>query len=253
MKLTSLLALASAAGSLLLGGCEGAPTFASRPPASAAAAWDEVEDAYAFVFLLAGPREGKLDPEELREAREGHFANMKRLAEDDVLLIAGPLTDPRSDLRHRGVFVFDVVDVEAAREIGESDPGVQLGAFELEVYPFSSPQDLSLVLDRERELQDAKELDADAPGPGTRPYVLATAQGDDALEAIEYLEEKGLAFFHGTFGGELEGTVIVAIDALRADAAKELLAEADEAIGAEVPWTLHGWFSTESLAVLAGR
>ena len=80
---------------------------------------------------------------------------------------------------------------------------------------------------------------------------MASAEADSAAPVIEHLESEGKAFFHGTFGDELEGRTIVALDALRKDAAEVLLADAASATGTDVDWTLHGWFSTENVAKLA--
>ena len=140
MKLPWMISLALAS-SLALGCSSGflsSQTEASSLSHSESTSSTEAGEMYSFVFLLAGPREGQLVQEELMAAREGHFGNMKRLADEGVLLIAGPLTDPRADLKHRGIFIFDVDNVDTAREIAETDPGVQLGAFDVEVYPFRS-------------------------------------------------------------------------------------------------------------------
>lgn len=261
MKVPPLAPLALAAGVLALAGCtssaaqdEAEPTPAAPQVATATAptAAPLIEgDDFAFVFLLAGPNDGQLEPEALQAAREGHFGNMKRLAEEGVLLIAGPLTEPRSDTAHRGVFLFDVADVDAAREIGASDPGVEAGVFELAVLPFRSPSDLRRVLELERAALEAAEHDPQAVPADTRPYMLATADAAAALPVIERLERDGKAYFHGVFGGELEGTALVALDALRKDDALVLLDAAASATGTSVDWTLHGWFSTDRIEALA--
>lgn len=251
MKLSPLAPLALAAGALAFSGCESQSSYAtaSSAPTSTVSQARAVGSDYTFVFLLAGPNDGQLEPEELKVAREGHFENMQRLAQEGVLLLAGPLTEPRSDEAHRGVFLFDVDDVEEARAIAATDPGVVAGVFELAVYPFRSPSDLRRVLQIEQAAQEAH--DPEAPAVDTRPYVLASADDASALRVVKHLEYKGQAFFYGVFGGELEGTTLVALDALRKEAAQELLEEAAGATDTAVDWTLHGWFSTDSIEALA--
>jgi uncharacterized protein YciI len=242
MKLLPLLLVSTSLG-----------LFGCAAESSTAAASDEQQassDAYAFVFLLAGPREGQLSAEELQAARNGHFGNIARLAEEGVLLLAGPLFDPRSDLAHRGIFLFDVDDLDDAWAIAETDPGVQLGAFALDVFPFRSSADFRSVWEIERAAKAAKALDPNAPQPKARAYMLATADAGTALPVIEHLEREGAAYFHGFFGGELKGTTIVALDATTKDIALTVLDDARQATGIDVEWTLHGWYSTESLTAL---
>jgi len=239
-------AIAILAASLALSSCTSAPSAILDSPTT-----DSPDSMYAFVFLLAGPRESELTSEELQAARTGHRANITRLAEEGVLLIAGPLFDPRSDLAHRGIFIFDIDDIDEALLIAETDPSVQLGAFALAVYPFRSPADLRRVAEIERAAKEAKKLDPNAPMPKARAYMLATADTGSATPVMEYLAQEGTAFFHGSFGGELEGTAIVALDATTEEDAQALLADAQSVTGVEVEWTLHGWYSTDSVAALA--
>jgi uncharacterized protein YciI len=81
---------------------------------------------YVLVILKTGP--AKIDDAARRtELFRGHFANMKRLGEEGTLVLAGPFDDPAGDWR--GMFVFDVATVEAARALVETDPTVAAGVF----------------------------------------------------------------------------------------------------------------------------
>ena len=52
---------------------------------------------YVFVFLEAGPREREMSAEEKERVSALHAANLNRLAAEGALLLAGPLSTPRSD------------------------------------------------------------------------------------------------------------------------------------------------------------
>jgi uncharacterized protein YciI len=78
---------------------------------------------YILVILKTGPNRipaGK----ERDEMFAGHFANMKRLATEGKLVMAGPLdgVDGR-----RGLFVFAVSDIEEAKKLTETDPVIVKG------------------------------------------------------------------------------------------------------------------------------
>ncbi len=78
---------------------------------------------YVLVILQTGP-----DPMPKGEARDamfrGHFANMKRLAEEGALVLAGPLDGVDG---WRGLFVLAVDDIDAAKAAVATDPVVIQG------------------------------------------------------------------------------------------------------------------------------
>lgn len=80
--------------------------------------------AYVLVVLRTGPT-----PVAAGAARDamfaGHFANMERLAEAGLLVLAGPFqADPQG---WRGLFVLAVDDIARAREIVATDPVISSG------------------------------------------------------------------------------------------------------------------------------
>ncbi|MEX0661550.1 MAG: YciI family protein [Balneolaceae bacterium] len=87
---------------------------------------------YVMAILKAGPNTDQ-DEEEAMELQRGHMANINRLAEEGVLVLAGPFSDGGE---MRGIFIFDVETVEEARELTESDPAVQAGRLAMELHPW---------------------------------------------------------------------------------------------------------------------
>ena len=55
---------------------------------------------------------------------KGHFANMGRLANDGVLVYAGPMDGVDG---WRGIFIMAVTDIATARQHAETDPVLQSG------------------------------------------------------------------------------------------------------------------------------
>ena len=88
---------------------------------------------YVLVILKTGPT-----PVPEGEARKamfaGHFANMKRLAEEGKLALAGPFSEDPAGWR--GLFVLAVDDIDAARELVGTDPVVTNGEMVAEYHPW---------------------------------------------------------------------------------------------------------------------
>lgn len=80
---------------------------------------------YVMTILKTGPAE-ITDPEERNRIFRGHFANMKALAEEKKLVLAGPFVE---DGEKRGLYIFNVQTIEEAKELVKTDPAVEAGIF----------------------------------------------------------------------------------------------------------------------------
>ncbi len=87
---------------------------------------------YVMAFLKAGPNRSQ-SPEEAAELQRAHLDNIKRLAEEGKLVLAGPFGD---DGEIRGIYVFDVRTVEEAQALTETDPAIQTGRLVMELHPW---------------------------------------------------------------------------------------------------------------------
>ena len=79
---------------------------------------------YVLVILRNGPTR-VVDAEERKAMFAGHMANIQRLAREGKLALAGPFGDKDGDWR--GLFVFAVEDIEAAKALVATDPGIAKG------------------------------------------------------------------------------------------------------------------------------
>ena len=87
---------------------------------------------YVMALLKAGPNRDR-DEKAAAELQRAHMANIQRLAEEGVLVLAGPFLDG-GELR--GIYVFDVDTVEEARKLTETDPAVKAGSLVMELHPW---------------------------------------------------------------------------------------------------------------------
>jgi len=127
---------------ILSAGC----TQASTPPKAIDTSYDAAlaeelgaDDygmrSYVMVILKTGPNDKTLTDEAKRaEIFKGHFSNMKTLAENKQLALAGPFGDP--DGIRRGLYIFNVKTVEEAQKLVMTDPAVEAGIFTPEFTPY---------------------------------------------------------------------------------------------------------------------
>ena len=87
---------------------------------------------YVMAFLKSGPNPSA-DSAEAAELQQAHLANIRRMAEEGELILAGPFMD-RGEVR--GIYIFDVGSLEEARALTETDPAIQAGALEMELRPW---------------------------------------------------------------------------------------------------------------------
>ena len=87
---------------------------------------------YVMALLKAGPNRDQ-DAETAAELQRAHMANIQRLADEGVLVLAGPFMDG-GELR--GIYVFDVDSVEEARKLTASDPAIKAGRLVMELHPW---------------------------------------------------------------------------------------------------------------------
>ena len=87
---------------------------------------------YVMALLRKGPN--REYSEEFGDSlQKAHMDNINRLAEEGLLVLAGPTFD-ETDLQ--GVFIFNVETIEEARKLTETDPAIQYGSLVMELHPW---------------------------------------------------------------------------------------------------------------------
>jgi uncharacterized protein YciI len=212
----------------------------------AAPSSQEGESTLSWVWILTGPRDGELQGDARQAAFSGHFANIQRLAEEGKLLLAGPFADPRTDARHRGIFVLATGDEREAREWAQTDPTAQAGVFELAIATFRTRDPLKRVHPR-HEAAVAAAGGADLPFDfHARPYVLVGGLPARAAARALPADAEGV-LFAGLLASGSNEEWIVCLDAVTAEAAREKL-RALPAGGVE--WRVMPWFASAEVAGL---
>lgn len=98
---------------------------------------------YVLVILKTGPNKIAAGPER-DEMFKGHFSNMKRLAEEGVLALAGPLDGVDG---WRGLFVLAVADIDEAKKHVATDPVIIKGEMVAEYHKYYGSAALMTIND----------------------------------------------------------------------------------------------------------
>lgn len=88
---------------------------------------------YVMAFLKAGPNRDQ-SKEEAAELQKAHMANIKRMAENGDLVLAGPFV--ANDQGMQGIYIFNVKTVEEAEALTHTDPAIKAGRLKMELIPW---------------------------------------------------------------------------------------------------------------------
>ena len=86
---------------------------------------------YVLVILKTGSNLTK-DQAVIDSCFAGHFANMGRLVEEDILIVAGPIG--KNEMTYRGIFILNVSSIEEASKLVQTDPAVNAKLLDAELY-----------------------------------------------------------------------------------------------------------------------
>lgn len=197
-----------------------------------------------LVILTSGPNTGAGTQDARQAMFASHMANMRRLAAEDQLIIAGPFASPR-DRTWRGLFIFDVPTIDRARELTQTDPGVIAGEFTPVFRPLRASPALheSLALGNAVEAQRAAHPEDQSKR--VRPYVLVHADDvDRLLAALPTTPLAGRVVFLARFADQ-PGAALLALDAEQPAELARILEPANTGrLG------LDGWYSAKELVQL---
>ena len=87
---------------------------------------------YIFCMLKKGPNRGQ-DENEVKKIQDGHMNHLNKMADENKLIIAGPMGD---DGELRGILIFDVKSVEEAQLLASKDPAIVSGRLVMEIHPW---------------------------------------------------------------------------------------------------------------------
>jgi len=105
---------------------------------------------YSFVILKTGPNQIE-DKDSSAVLMRGHLDNISRLAEDDLLTVAGPFGP--NELQYRGLFILNVDTTEEAEKLLSTDPAIAAGVFKTEIIPWYGSAALPTYLENHEKIE----------------------------------------------------------------------------------------------------
>jgi uncharacterized protein YciI len=89
---------------------------------------------YVLAILKTGPKDAEIKGKERDEMFKGHFDNIKRLAAEGKLAVAGPFG--KNDIQFRGLFILNAATIEEAKKLTDTDPVIKAGMMIVELVPW---------------------------------------------------------------------------------------------------------------------
>ncbi len=99
---------------------------------------------YYLVILKKGKAE-ITDKAKRSELMKGHMNNIKKLAKDGKLIVAGPMLEENQN-NYSGIFILDAKTKEEAESLVLTDPSVKSGIFDVDIYKWYGSAALPLYL-----------------------------------------------------------------------------------------------------------
>jgi uncharacterized protein len=96
---------------------------------------------YVMAFLKRGPNRSQ-DSATAANLQKAHLENIQEMARSGKLVLAGPFFGD-GDLR--GIYVFDVENIEEAEEMTRTDPAIQAGRLTMDLKEWYGPAGLHAV------------------------------------------------------------------------------------------------------------
>jgi uncharacterized protein len=124
-----------------------AATAATAPQAAAPGAANATPNmtTYYVALLRRGPGWTPARTPEATKVLDGHMANIRRLAAEGKLLLAGPFLEQSGPGALAGLFVLQAGSIAEAQQLVATDPAVQAGRFVAEILPWLGPKSLQTL------------------------------------------------------------------------------------------------------------
>ncbi len=221
----------------------------SSTPAASSFEYEPTE--FTLVFLRTGPNPDA----STEELFQGHFAFMDELAEQRLLLVAGPFGPEKAEDDLRGIFLIDEPDLEKARALGAGDPPTQAGVFRQEAVTLTTLNVIRSLPAMETARQSAREAAGeDMEKPDIRAYTILTApNGPEAAKALlGHPAIGGVVVLMGRMGEPRKDELFAILDV---DTAEEVHARLEVANTAGLEVHVSEWYGSPTIfeLALAGR
>jgi uncharacterized protein YciI len=106
---------------------------------------------YVLVILKTGPRDADVKGKDRDDMFAAHLANIRRLASEGKLALAGPFG--KNDEAFRGLFIFNTASLDDAKAWVATDPAVKAGVLVPDFVPWYGTAALMQVNELHAKIQ----------------------------------------------------------------------------------------------------
>ncbi|HMD62027.1 MAG TPA: YciI family protein [Opitutaceae bacterium] len=204
-------------------------------------------DLYFLVFLRPDPGRKHIEPAEGERIQAAHMANIKKMADEGILVAAGPMEDRPTTIS--GIFVFKAPSLAEARSIAGKDPTVTEKRNTVDVHPWLGPKGIGAAYSQWKKEHPGAE-DAMAAhvlcilrrGPA---WTGGPRAGDEHAAFVDSLRRSGLLAAAGVIDGDPDLCAICVFKTDLVDEAKRAI-EKDPAVGAgRMAAEFHRWWTAD--------
>ena len=200
---------------------------------------------YYVAFLRPDPQRKPLTKEDGERIQAAHMANIHKMAEDGVLVSAGPFDDKPHSIS--GIFIFKVDSLERAKEIALKDPTVLEHRNTIDVHAWEGSAGIG------DEYFRLHKLDPKTPeNMQIHPFCMLTRAGEsnkELLQAhvryIEKMKADGKLSAAGRVDGEDDLAGLVVFRAIPLQEAKKLMDDDPPVKGGMYKVEFHQWWSSD--------
>ena len=204
-------------------------------------------DHYYIVFLRPDPGRKALAKEDRDRIQAAHMANIQKMADDGVLVAAGPMEDRPTTIS--GIFVFRTGSLAEAQRIASQDPTVVERRNTVDAHSWWGPKGIgSGYFQLKREHPEAKAAMAAhvfcivkrgaAPAGGPQA-------GDDSSRLIESLKGAGALAAAGLIDGDPDLAAVLVFKSDSADEARRGIAGDTAVQSGRLSPEFHRWWCAD--------
>ncbi len=221
----------------------GVPLFAPAEPQDAGLA------TYYIVFLRPNPARKPIAQADRERIMAAHMANIHQMADDGVLVSAGPMEDNPTTIS--GLFLFNVASLEEALKVARADPTVVEGRNTVDVHRWEAPAGIGAEYFKFKRAHPKAEDEMAAhvlclltKGPAS---VGGEAAETDVSGLIDALHRSGAVAAAGRVERDpaLAGIIIFKKQTL--DEARQIIGQAEAVRHGRLAVEYHNWWSAEKV------
>ncbi len=157
---------------------------------------------YVFVFLIKHSDKAELPKEQVDKIMEGHMANIKKMAKEGHLLVAGPFEGGG------GIFIFNSTSMNDVTEWMKPDPGIQSNRWKVEMLQYT-PRAGSVCAAREPIEMTMYSFVRYIPNIAKFNVQEAPKIFDKHDDYLKEIKKTGNVITEGTFGDNEGGILIM--------------------------------------------